>query len=99
MLADGHDLIVLRHLQGFPHRPVEGIEDRLAIGPGFPALIARMNAQDPQLLTEIRIGSSGDLLQSFDRREIDSVIVRLHAGRGDGELLAEESFGWFAAPG
>lgn len=74
-----------------------GISDHVA-GPELPALIARMNVQDPQLLIEIRIGSSGDLLQSFDRRELDTVIVRLHAGRSDGELLAEEKFGWFAAP-
>lgn len=75
-----------------------GISDHVA-GPELPALIARMNAQDPQLLIEIRIGSSGDLLQAFDRRELDTVIVRLHAGRNDGELLTEEKFGWFAAPG
>jgi DNA-binding transcriptional LysR family regulator len=75
-----------------------GISDHVA-GPELPALIARMNAQDPQLLIEIRIGSSGDLLQSFDRRELDTVIVRLHAGRSDGEVLTEEKFGWFAAPG
>jgi DNA-binding transcriptional LysR family regulator len=74
-----------------------GISDHVA-GPELPALIARMNAQDPQLLIEIRIGSSGDLLQSFDRRELDTVIVRVHAGRRDGEVLAEEQFGWFAAP-
>lgn len=75
-----------------------GISDHVA-GPELPALIARMNAQDPQLLIEIRIGSSGDLLQSFDRRELDTVIVRQHAGRSDGKMLAEEKFGWFAAPG
>ena len=75
-----------------------GISDHVA-GPELPALIARMNAQDPQLLIEIRIGSSADLLQSFDRRELDSAIVRLHFGRSDGEILAEEKFGWFAAPG
>ena len=75
-----------------------GISDHVA-GPELPALIARMNAQDPQLLVEIRIGSSSDLLRSFDRRELDAAIVRLHAGRRDGELLAEEKFGWFAAPG
>jgi DNA-binding transcriptional LysR family regulator len=74
-----------------------GISDHVA-GPELPALIARMNAQDPQLLIEIQIGSSGDLLQSFDRRELDTVIVRLYGGRSDGELLAEEKFGWFAAP-
>jgi DNA-binding transcriptional LysR family regulator len=83
---------------GARQRLTIGISDHVA-GPELPALIARMNAQDPQLLIEIRIGSSGDLLQSFDRRELDTVIVRLHAGRSDGELLAEESFGWFAAPG
>jgi DNA-binding transcriptional LysR family regulator len=74
-----------------------GISDHVA-GPELPALIARMNAQDPQLLVEIRIGSSGELLQAYDRRELDTVIVRLHAGRDDGELIAEEPFGWFAAP-
>ena len=61
-------------------------------------MIARMNAQDRQLSIEIRIGSSGDLLQSFDRRELDTVIVRLQVGRSDGEILTEEKFGWFAAP-
>ncbi|MEW6121221.1 MAG: LysR family transcriptional regulator [Pseudomonadota bacterium] len=75
-----------------------GISDHVA-GPDLPGLIARMNAQDPQLLIEIRIASSGDLLQAFDRRELDTVLVRLHAGRGDGEMIAEERFGWFAAPG
>jgi DNA-binding transcriptional LysR family regulator len=74
-----------------------GISDHVA-GPELPALIARMNAQDPQLLIEIRIGSSGDLLQSFDRRELETVMVRLHAGRSDGEVLTEEKFGWFAGP-
>lgn len=74
-----------------------GISDHVA-GPELPALIARMNAHDPQLLIEIRIGSSGDLLQGFDRRELDAAIVRLHAGRDDGAVLAEERLGWFAAP-
>ena len=95
-LLEVHD----RALAGFARvreRLAIGISDHVA-GPELPALIARMNAQDPQLLIEIRIGSSGDLLQSFDRRELDTVIVRLHAGRSDGEILAEEKFGWFAAP-
>jgi DNA-binding transcriptional LysR family regulator len=83
---------------GARRRLTIGISDHVA-GPELPALIARMNAQDPQLLIEIRIGSSGDLLQSFDRRELDTVIVRLHAGRSDGKILTEEKFGWFASPG
>jgi len=83
---------------GARQRLTIGISDHVA-GPELPALIARMNTQDPQLLIEIRIGSSGDLLQSFDRRELDTVIARLHVGRNDGEILTEEKFGWFAAPG
>ena len=77
---------------------VLGISDHVA-GPELPALIARMKAQDPQLLIEIRIATSNDLLQSFDRRELDAVIVRFHNERSDGKLLAEEKFAWFAAPG
>src|SRR5215831_15163347 len=96
-LLDVHDR-ALALVAGTRQRLTIGISDHVA-GPELPALIARMNAQDPQLLIEIRIGSSGDLLQSFDRRELDTVIVRLHAGRSDGEILTEEKFGWFAAPG
>ncbi len=82
---------------GARQRLTIGISDHVA-GPELPALITRMNGQDSQLLIEIRIGSSGDLLQRFDWRELDTVIVRLHAGRSDGEILTEEQFGWFAAP-
>lgn len=78
-------------------RTTIGISDHVA-GPDLPELIARMNAQDPRLLIEIRIGSSDDLLQSFDRRELDSVLVRFGSGRSDGEILAEEKFGWYASP-
>jgi DNA-binding transcriptional LysR family regulator len=95
-LLEAHDR-ALTLFTGARRRMTIGISDHVA-GPELPALIARMNAQDPQLLIEIRIGSSGDLLQSYDRRELDTVIVRLHAGRSDGELLAEEPFGWFAGP-
>lgn len=91
-----HDRVLATFAQA-RQRLTLGISDHVA-GPELPALIARMNAQDPQLLIEIRIGSSGDLLQAYDRRELDAVLARLHVGRSDGELLAEEKFGWFAAP-
>jgi DNA-binding transcriptional LysR family regulator len=95
-LLEAHDRALASLTRG-RQRIAIGISDHMA-GPELPALIARMNAQDPQLVIEIRIGSSGDLLQSFDRRELDTVIVRLHAERNDGELITEEQFGWFAAP-
>lgn len=95
-LLEAHDR-ALATFVGTRQRLAIGISDHVA-GPELPALIARMNAHDPQLLIEIRIGSSGDLLHSFDRRELDTVIVRLHADRADGEVLAEEQLGWFASP-
>lgn len=95
-LVEAHDR-ALEVLASGRERLTIGISDHVA-GPELPALIARMNAQDPNLVIEIRIGSSGDLLQSFDRRELDTVIVRLHAERNDGEIIAEEKFGWFASP-
>lgn len=95
-LLERHDR-ALAEFSGARERLTIGISDHVA-GPELPGLIARMNAHDSQLLIEIRIGSSDDLLQSFDRRELDTVIVRLHAGRSDGEILTEEEFGWFAAP-
>jgi DNA-binding transcriptional LysR family regulator len=74
-----------------------GISDHVA-GPELPTLIARMNASNPQLLLEIRIGSSNELLRSYDQRELDTVLVRFRADRDDGELIAHEAFGWFASP-
>jgi DNA-binding transcriptional LysR family regulator len=95
-LLGAHDR-ALAVLAGARQRLTIGISDHVA-GPELPALIARMNAQDPQLVIEIRIGSSAELLQSYDRRELDAVISRLHVGRDDGGVLTEEEFGWFAAP-
>lgn len=96
-LIEVHDRALAAFAQA-RQRLTIGISEHVA-GPELAALIARMNAQNPRLLIELRIGSSADLLQSFDRRELDTVIVRLHAGRSDGEVLIEEKFGWFAAPG
>src|SRR3954447_2676889 len=95
-LLEAHDR-ALTAFAGARQRLIIGISDHVA-GPELPALIARMNTQDPQLLIEIRIGSSVPLLQSYDRRELDAVIARLHLGRDDGETLAEEKMGWFAGP-
>lgn len=96
-LLEAHDRAIAVVSQ--PRRRLSiGISDHVA-GPELPALISRMNAQDPALLIEIQIGTSSELLQNFDRRELDAVIVRFHTGRNDGETIAEEKFGWYAADG
>lgn len=95
-LLEAHD----RAMQAFgaaPQRLALGISDHVA-GPELPGLIARMNARDPAHAIAVRVGSSGELLQSFDRRELDAVLLRLHGERRDGKVVARERFGWFAAP-
>lgn len=75
-----------------------GIADQVA-GPELPVLLAKLNAHDPALLIEVQIQASRALLHSFDRGALDAVIVRREDGRRDGEVLARERYGWFAAPG
>ena len=73
-----------------------GLSDHVA-GPDLPALVARMNAQDPQLTIEIRIGSSLDLLKDYDLRLLDAAIVRFDKGRDGGQTIAHEKYSWFAS--
>lgn len=96
-LVAAHDR-AFRALKSSRQRLMIGISDHVA-GPDLPALIARMNAQDPNLVIDIKIGSSLDLLQAFDRRELDVAIVRFQDSRSDGDIVVREKFGWFAAPG
>jgi DNA-binding transcriptional LysR family regulator len=67
-------------------------------GPEVPTLLARLNAHDPALTIEVRLDNSRDLLDAFDRGEIDAAIIRREDDRRDGEVLAPEHFGWFATP-
>ncbi|MBB4515268.1 LysR family transcriptional regulator [Paraburkholderia fungorum] len=75
-----------------------GISDHVA-GPNLPALLGRLAAYDPLLVIEVRIAASRDVLAWFDRGEVDAAIGRREGDRSDGQLLAEERLGWFAAPG
>lgn len=96
-LLAAHDRAVAEATAKPPRRLVLGISDHVA-GPDLPVLLGRLTAHDPAMVVEVRISSSRDLLASFDRRECDAVIVRRDSERGDGEVLMEEHFGWFASP-
>jgi DNA-binding transcriptional LysR family regulator len=80
-----------------PQRLVLGISDHVA-GADLPVLLARLHSHDPGLLMEVQIGASRDLLETFDRGMLDAALVRREDDRRDGEMLAEEQHGWFAAP-
>jgi len=68
------------------------------VGPEVPTLLARLNAHDPGLVIEVRIDNSRNLLDAFDRGELDAAIIRREDDRRDGEILGPEHFGWFATP-
>jgi DNA-binding transcriptional LysR family regulator len=83
---------------GAPRRLALGISEHAA-GPELASLIARINAYDPALRLDVRIGFSRTLLDAFDDGAFDAVLVRREATRRDGEKLLQDRFGWFAAPG
>jgi DNA-binding transcriptional LysR family regulator len=68
------------------------------VGPEIPSLLAGLNAHDPLLVIEARLDNSQNLLNAFDRGEIDAAIIRREDDRRDGEVLGPEHFGWFATP-
>jgi len=74
-----------------------GISEHAA-GAELAPLIARLNAYDPALRLDVRIGFSRTLLDDFDNGALDAMLVRREAGRRDGEKLVNDRFGWFAAP-
>jgi DNA-binding transcriptional LysR family regulator len=69
------------------------------VGPEIPTLLARLNAHDPALTIEVKLDNSRDLIDAFDRGEIDAAIIRREDDRRDGEVLGPEHFGWYATPG
>lgn len=88
----------LGKLDATPRRLTLGISDHAA-GAELPLLLARINAYDPGLAIEVRIGFSHELIAGFDRGEFEAVVVRRAADRRDGQVLLEDQFGWFASPG
>lgn len=78
-------------------RLVVGISDH-AVGAELPLLLQRVKRAEPSLLLEMHVGSSRDLLESFDAGALDAVVVIGHdGGRRGGEVLLSEAFGWMAA--
>ncbi len=65
----------------------------------IPSLLARLSAHDPALIIEVRLENARDLMDIFDRGEIDAAIIRRDDDPRAGEVLASEHFGWFATPG
>ena len=74
-----------------------GISDHAA-GSELVPMLERLNAVSAQLSFAVTIGFSRALLDRYDAGHLDAVIVRREGSRRGGEKLAEDTFGWFAAP-
>ncbi len=78
-------------------RLIVGISHHI-VGHELPHLLKRMGAAEPSLVLEMRVSTSREVLDEFDRGAIDAAIVLNHDNRRRGETILEEAFGWMAAP-
>jgi len=79
-------------------RLVVGISHHI-VGAELPLLLRRMGSAEPSLVLEMRVATSLEVLDDFDRGAIDAAIVLSHDNRRrGGETILEENFGWMAAP-
>ncbi|MEX3933497.1 LysR family transcriptional regulator [Paraburkholderia phymatum] len=77
-----------------------GLSEHVA-GIDLAGMLARVNAHDPGLVLELHMGSSAALLQQYDERRFDAVVVRSEPDgmpHEDGQLLFTEPLSWLAAP-
>jgi len=78
-------------------RLVIGISHQL-VGSELPGLLRRMNEHDPNLLIELRVAGSNEVLKAYDDGALDAALVlQPEDRRRNGEVLFAESFGWIAA--
>ena len=79
-------------------RLVVGISHHV-VGAELPILLKHMRSAEPGLVMEMRVSSSPEVLDDFDRGLLDAAIVLRHDNsRRAGEVMLEEGFGWMAAP-
>jgi len=68
------------------------------VGSELPALLRRMNEHDPNLLIEMRVAGSREVMQAYEDGGLDAALVLQPENRRDqGETLFSESFAWIAA--
>ena len=78
-------------------RLVIGISHQL-VGSELPGLLRRMNEHDPNLVIELRVAGSNEVLKAYDDGVLDAALVlQSEDRRRNGEVLFAESFAWIAA--
>lgn len=80
-----------------PRRLTIGISHQL-IGRELPALLRRVKDHDPNLVVEMRIAGTRELMEAYRRGELDAALVlRPDDRRKQGKAAFAETFSWYAA--
>ncbi len=73
---------------------------QLIVGCELPALLRHMREHDPHLLLELRVAGSRELMQAYEKGEIDAaLVVQPEGSRQRGETLYREQFAWIGLAG
>ncbi|HWE79564.1 MAG TPA: LysR family transcriptional regulator [Pseudolabrys sp.] len=96
-LLAAHDR-ALADAEAAERRLTIGFSDHAA-GLDLAPLIARVSGVDPGLHLDVRIGISSRIADAFEAGDLDAAVIRREKGRRGGEMLVEDTFGWFASPG
>lgn len=77
-------------------RLVVGISHQL-VGAELPQWLRRMRDHDADLVIEVRVAGSQELMTAYDRGELDAVLVlRPDERRKQGRIVSRETFSWYA---
>lgn len=73
---------------------------QLIVGSELPVLLRHMREHDPHLLLELRVAGSRELMQAYEKGEIDAaLVVQPEGSRQRGETLYRELFAWIGLAG
>lgn len=72
---------------------------QMIVGGELPALLRRMNEHDPNLLIEMRVAGSREVMQAYEEGALDAaLVVQAENRRNQGETLFSERFAWMGVP-
>lgn len=72
----------------------------LIVGSELPSLLRRMSEHDPNLVIEMRVAGSRDVMQAYEEGTLDAaMVVQPPHRRHDGETLFTERFAWIGIAG
>lgn len=73
-----------------------GISEQ-AVGADIPAVLGRLANAHPDVIITLRIEPSQALEKAFESGDLDAAIIRRLGPGRTGEVLREDTFGWFAS--